>query len=256
MSSVGAPLRIAAAARRLVDLALPHRCAVCGTVLGSERGLCAACWTQLHFIAPPVCPSCGRPQAEDGADLDPCAICRSNPPRLRRQRAALAYDDAGRRLVIAFKHHGRLSLRPLLIRWLQRTADELLTDVDLVAPVPLHRGRLLRRGFNQSALLAAGLAEAGTVAHVPDLLWRVRATRSQQGLNARARAANVTAAAFAVRPRWRARVAGSRVLLVDDVLTTGATLEACARVLQAAGATAVDAVCLARVTRPTPAPIS
>ncbi len=235
-------------ARAAVDLVLPHRCALCGTILGQERGLCGACWAELRFVTPPWCSVCGRPFDEDDAGFDPCGLCRADPPVLRRTRAALAYDDRSRRLIVAFKHYGRLSLNPLFALWLALPAGELLGEVDLVAPVPLHRRRLMQRGFNQAALLAQSLAGAEGPRYVPDLLVRVRATASQQGLGAGARQRNVTAAAFRVHPAHRDKVAGRRVLLVDDVLTTGATLTACARALGRAGAAAVDGLALARVT--------
>jgi ComF family protein len=237
-----------ALARAAVDLVLPHRCALCGTILGTERGLCGACWAELRFVTPPWCSVCGRPYDEDDAGIDPCGLCRAAPPTLRRTRAALAYDDRSRRLVVAFKHYGRLSLRPLFGLWLALPAAELLDEVDLIAPVPLHRRRLMERGFNQAALLAAGLERPDGPRHVPDLLQRTRATASQQGLGARARRSNVTAAAFRVHPAHRELVADRRVVVVDDVLTTGATLDACARTLLRAGARAVDGLALARVT--------
>ncbi len=241
-------------ATSFVDLALPHRCAMCGSVLGAERGVCGGCWAQLSFIAEPVCSVCGRPRTVDETPVDPCVRCRAHPPLLRRTRAALAYDDASRRLVIAFKHHARLSLRPLLVRWLRRAAADLIDEVDLVAPVPLHRHRLLHRGYNQAAVLAAPLADRAAH-YVPDLLIKRRSTRPQQGLGAQARASNVTARAFQINPRWQAQVKGRRVLLVDDVVTTGATLDACGRVLARGGVASVDGVCLARVTRPDRPPI-
>lgn len=177
-----------------------------------------------------------------------CGACTAAAPLVRRTRAALLYDDASRRLTIAFKHYGRLSLRPLLVQWLRRAAAELLDDADVVVPVPLHRWRLLHRGYNQSVLLARGLVADEPSRFVPDLLVRHRSTKPQQGLGNAERRSNVTAAAFRVRPAARSRLEGAQVLLVDDVLTTGATRDACARVLLREGAAAVDAVCLARVT--------
>ncbi|TVQ37231.1 MAG: ComF family protein [Geminicoccaceae bacterium] len=239
----------------VVDLVLPHKCAVCGTVLGHERGLCAGCWSELRFVVPPVCRSCGVPLPGAGVASPICGLCAAEAPVIQRTRAALVYDGHSRRLIVGFKHYGRLSLRPLFVGWLQRAAGELLDEADLVVPVPLHRWRLLHRGFNQAVLLAHGIAPGPEPRFVPDVLVRHRPTVSQQSLSRRERRTNVTAAAFRVAPAWRSAVVGSRVLLVDDVLTTGATLDACARVLLAAGAGAVDAVCLARVTESHKAPI-
>ena len=249
---------LAAAGRLAVavaDLVLPHQCAVCRTVLGHERGLCAGCWSELRFVSPPVCRACGVPLPGAGVAEPICGACAAEAPLIRRTRAALVYDGHSRRLIVGFKHYGRLSLRPLFVQWLQRAAGELLADADLVVPVPLHRWRLLQRGFNQAVLLAQGLAPGPQPPCVPDLLVRHRATVSQQSLGRSERRTNVTAAAFHVHPRHAPALQGRRVLLVDDVLTTGATLDACARVLLRSGADAVDAVCLARVTESHAAPI-
>ncbi len=245
-------IRLPAAVGRLAvavaDVVLPHKCAVCDTVLGSERGLCAGCWSELRFVVPPLCRSCGIPLPGAGVAAPICGACAAEAPLIRRARAALVYDGHSRRLIVGFKHYGRLSLRPLFVQWLERAAGELLEEADLVVPVPLHRWRLLQRGFNQAVLLAEGIAPGRHPRCVPDLLVRHRATVSQQSLSRSERRSNVTAAAFHVHPRWTSLLQGRRVLLVDDVLTTGATLDACARVLLRGGAESVDAVCLARVT--------
>lgn len=239
-----------------LDFILPDRCALCGTIVSEHRGLCGTCWSSVRFLQPPWCRSCGRPLPEAGSDAPLCPVCSAEAPILRRARAAVYYDDTTRRLLIGFKHHRRLAVRGLLTRWLLRAAEPLLGDTDLIVPVPLHRWRLLHRGFNQAALLASGLAEASGIETVPDLLRRHRATLSQQGLGERERWANVTARAFNVGPGYEDRLAGKTVLLVDDVLTTGATLAACALALRQHGAGTVDAVCVARVAGPRRVPIS
>jgi ComF family protein len=184
-----------------------------------------------------------------------CGACAREPPLYDRARAALRYDEVSRRLILAFKHHERLDAVPTLAGWLAHAGGELLADADLVVPVPIHRWRLLKRGFNQSALLGARAAAATGRRFVPDLLVRHRPTASQQGLGAAARAENVTAAAFRLAPRHRGAVEGARIVLVDDVLTTGATLRACTRVLKGHGAARVDALVLARVVRDQSDPI-
>jgi ComF family protein len=172
-----------------------------------------------------------------------------------RARAALRYDDGARRLILAFKHADRTDTAPAFGGWLARAGAELLADAELITPVPLHRWRLLKRGYNQSAILARALARQTGLAFVPDLLQRQRATRSQQGLSGQARLENVTAGAFRVHPWHRGRVDGRRVVLIDDVLTTGASVGACARVLRRAGASQVDVLTLARVVRDAAMPV-
>ncbi|KAA0676794.1 ComF family protein [Roseomonas genomospecies 6] len=232
----------------ILDALLPPRCLCCGGAVDRQGGLCAACWTGLTFIAPPFCAGCGTPFdfALEGEHL--CGACIAEPPVYARARAVLAYDDGSRPLVLGFKHGDRIHAADAYGAWLARAGAELLAEADLLAPVPLHRLRLFRRRYNQAALLARAAGRQAGCPVLPDLLIRRRATPSQGGLDRSGRRRNVKGA-FAVRPGLEPRVAGKRIVLVDDVLTTGATLSECARVLLRAGAERVDALTLARVVK-------
>jgi ComF family protein len=249
------PAPIGRLAGRVLDLLLPPRCLGCGEPVDRQGGLCAGCWARLRFLHPPWCDRCGWPLPQDGPGPQLCPACLDRPPPWERGRAALAYDEASRGLVLRFKHAGRSEGAVTFARWLATAGGELLAEADLLVPVPLHRWRLLHRGYNQAALLARHLARLSGVPWSPAALRRRRATASQQGLGAAARRANVTSTAFAVPAGRRAAIAGRRVVLIDDVLTTGATLGACARVLQEAGCTRVDVLVLARVVKPRQVPI-
>lgn len=246
------PRRWATVGRRVgaevLDLVLPPRCLRCGQVVAGADGLCGECWRQTRLIDEPLCNRCGHPLAHAMGGAAFCAACERQKLPVDRARAALVYDTVGRDLVLSFKHGGRIDGVRLLARWLAEAGRPLLAEADLVVPVPLHRWRMLGRGFNQSAMLAQRLPLRPGARCVLDLLVKRRATRSQQGLGGKARAANVTADAFALRPGGPP-VTGLRVLLVDDVLTTGSTLAACAAVLRQAGAVGVDGLTLARVVR-------
>lgn len=236
---------------RLLDLVLPPRCAGCGRALaeGAEVGaLCADCWSAIDFLGPPLCRRCGYPfEMELGAEAL-CPACRTAPPVFDRARAVLRYDAGSRALLLSFKHGDRTDLAPAFGRWLARAGAELLAEADLVTPVPLHWTRLFARRYNQAALLAQAAARQAGRRFVPDLLVRRRRTAPQSAGRA-ARARNV-AGAFLVPPARRNLVEDRRVLLIDDVRTTGATLESCARALKAAGAVGVDVLTLAMVVRP------
>lgn len=201
---------------------------------------------RIHFLDGPVCDGCGAPfeyEPEPGAR---CAACMARRRAFDAARAACLYDEISRDPILKLKHADRLELAPLFARWLSRAAGELLEQADAVAPVPLHPLRLLRRRYNQAAEIARPLARLGRLDYLPDALVRRRATESQGGKSGAGRRRNV-AGAFAVPPARRAQVAGRRILLVDDVMTTGATAEGCARALKAAGALRVDVAVVARV---------
>jgi ComF family protein len=245
----------------LLDAVLPPQCLACAVVVDQPGRLCAPCWNALRWIAAPFCARCGTPFAFDAAagaaaPATLCGACLADPPDFDRARAVLVYEGEvqapAKALVLGFKHADRLHGAPAFGRWLARAAAELLDDADLIAPVPLHWRRLAWRRYNQAALLARAMVQAVPAARarlVPDLLRRRTATPSQGHLSRADRARNV-ARAFQVAAPYMDWVRASRVLLVDDVFTTGATVGACARILRAAGAARVDVVTLARVVRP------
>lgn len=237
---------VLAAARRALDLILPPT-TLDGAAAPHGPGLSADAWARIAFIEAPVCDGCGVPFEHDLGEGVLCPACDGAKRRsLSRVRAACLYDEHSRDLILPLKHGDRTDLAPLLARWLSRAAGPLLAEADLVVPVPLHRWRLLRRRYNQAAEIARPLARRAGLAFVPEAVVRVRDTGSQAGKSAGGRRRNL-AAAFAAPAALRSRLAGKRVLLVDDVMTTGATLEGCARALRRAGASQVDAVVVARV---------
>ena len=214
-----------------------------------QGSVCAACWRAIDFIEPPVCAACGFPFEVDAGDGALCGTCLGSRPRYGRARAVMRYDDRSRRLVLGFKHGDRTEAAMPFARWMLRAGRVLLDDADLIVPVPLHRLRLFVRRYNPSALLAHALGKLGGLAVAPDSLTRRRATPAQAGLNATERAANVRVA-FAVNGGKATLVRGKRIVLIDDVMTTGATVNACATALLGAGAGAVDVLTLARVAKP------
>ena len=232
-------------ARAALEALYPPVCAACGAETGDDSGLCAACFRDSGFIAGPVCDHCGAP-----GEAALCDACAHAPPGWDRGRAAALYEGAARRAVLALKHGDRLDVARAAAPWLLRAGRDLVAEADLIAPAPLHWTRLARRRFNQSGELVRALARLAErrEAAALDLLTRTRRTPSQEGRSRAGRIANV-AGAFAVSRRWRGRVAGRRVLLVDDVLTTGATLSACAGALREAGAESVTVLVVARVAR-------
>lgn len=236
-------------ALQCLDLLLPPRCLGCGMIVESARSLCANCWRGLVFLGPPHCRLCGYPLPQAVADATVCGSCTVDPPAFDRARAALRYDDGARGLILRFKHADRTDIARTFGRLMAHAGRELLQGCDIITPVPLHRWRLLQRGYNQSALLAYALAHDNEKQVIPDLLQRVQATASQQGLSGKQRSRNIKASAFRINPRYREHVAGRHILLIDDVLTTGATVTACTRTLRAGKAAFVDVLALARVVR-------
>src|SRR6267154_6516722 len=249
--------RLAGAARTIFGLALgvalPQLCAACREPVDGP-GLCPACWSKLSFIAPPYCERLGIPFPFDGGPGLLSMEAIADPPAYNRARAAVRYDDISRKLVHALKYGDRLDLAPTMGRWMASAGRELLAGSDAIVPVPLHWRRQWMRRFNQSALLAEIIAKASgrMVAH--GALKRVKATPHQVGLGKSERAENVQGA-FRVPADGKAEVAGRKLVLVDDVLTSGATVDGCARTLLRGGAASVDVLVFARVVAGGRAPI-
>jgi ComF family protein len=237
-----------AAARAIVDYALPPRCPGCGVIVGDDRQFCLACWSSLDFLGGPACAHCSipLPDAQPGGEIA-CGACLAEPPPFDGAPAALAYGPVARTVALRLKYgrrtgHARL-MAQLMARPLAALGDP---DAVLLVPVPLHRWRLWSRGFNQAALLADELARLTGARRDHHLLLRVKSTASLRGKGRKERE-RIVAGAFALAPDAKARAAGKHLILVDDVHASGATLRAAARALRRAGAARVSALSWARV---------
>jgi ComF family protein len=241
------------AARLVLDIALPTLCVACREPVAGV-GVCAECWAKLSFIAPPFCPRLGIPFVYDPGPGLLSMEAIADPPAYARARAAVRYDEVARTLVHALKYHDRTDLAPAMGRWMARAGEELLGDADVLVPVPLHWRRGWSRRYNQSGALARAIERQSGVPVARDVLRRIRPTQQQIGLSRSQRASNVQGA-FKVSPEKAHEIQGRRVVLIDDVLTSGATTDACARALLRARAAQVDVLVFARVVDTHRAPI-
>ncbi len=253
--SIGLPDRVKRAAdalraalRTTLDFALPPLCPACREPV-EGRGLCPACWSKLSFITRPYCERLGIPFVYDPGPGILSMEAIADPPAYHRARAAVRFDDIARALVHRLKYSDRLDLAPMMGRWIAHAGRELLAEADALVPVPLHWRRLWARRFNQSAMLAAAISAESRVPIAGSVLKRIKPTAQQVGLSRAERASNVQGA-FRVPPESKAAVAGRRLIVVDDVLTSGATVDGCARALLRAGAANVDVLVFARVADP------
>ena len=243
-------MQVPAAIAPVVDLFFPPRCPLCGAPLAQQGGLCATCWSAMAIPAEPACAKCQRPFGDGVPEGAICAPCLADPPIHDGIAAATLYNDAARRLILSFKRGGRVAMAPFLGRLIaSRLANPALPQVGpgwLVVPVPLHRWRLWARGFNQSALLGTIIARERAATSLVDALIRRKRTPALGGLGAKARH-RVLSGAIAINPRWAGKLKGADVVLVDDVLTSGATSQACLRALKRAGARRIVVACFSRV---------
>jgi ComF family protein len=241
------------ASRLALDIALPTLCVACREPVHGD-GVCATCWAKLSFIAPPFCPRLGIPFIYDPGPGMLSMEAIADPPAYARARAAVRYDDVARTLVHALKYQDRTDLAPAMGRWMARAGRELLAEADVLVPVPLHWKRGWSRRYNQSGALARVIGRQTGVKLSSEALRRVRPTQQQIGLSRKERASNVQGA-FKVAADRQSLIHGRRVVLIDDVLTSGATVDACARALLRAKAASVDVLVFARVVDTHKSPI-
>jgi ComF family protein len=229
----------------LVDFFFPPQCLSCNSVVPAQGALCLPCWQLVQFITDPYCQCCGQPFDFAIGDQALCGACLRERPLFSRARAVFRYDEHSRALVTKLKYADQTQLASIYGAWLSRFGKELVAASEVIVPVPLHYWRFIGRRYNQSALLAHGLHKKSGLPFIPDGLKRIRATEPQPGLTHRQRHDNVKGA-FSAHPKRTAALKGRSVLLVDDVMTTGATLSECAKALLKAGAAQVNVLTLAR----------
>ncbi|MGI9353100.1 MAG: ComF family protein [Rhizobiaceae bacterium] len=230
----------------LANVVIPNTCLSCDAFVAEPGGCCASCWSELRFVQSPICPVMGTPFLVDMGDNFLSAEAIANPPPFDRLRTVLLYDERARRLVSTIKYSDRGDLLPWLARWMAVAGSELLEDADIVLPIPLHKSRLRKRRFNQSAELARHIGDSFGIEYAPELLLRHRATRQQVGLSQAQRDRNVSGA-FIVPDSMKIHIKNRHILLVDDVYTTGATAKAAARALKRGGAGNIDVMVFAKV---------
>lgn len=248
MSVIPWPNRLRTGFTSLLDAVLPPRCPATGALVGVQGTLSPDYWAQLHFLHKPFCACCGNPFPVAADDGMLCGRCMTDRPPYRTARAALAYDDASSALLLKFKYADKTLLAKSFAAWMATADEDALRDADLLIPVPLHRWRLLKRRYNQAALLCDALSARLNIRTSPLLLRRIRRTESQ-GRKSKAERLDNLRGAFAVSDKHKTELGGKNVVLVDDVLTSGATVGECAKTLLAAGANRVDVLTLARVVQ-------
>lgn len=234
---------------KLLDFILPPQCINCSTSVLQQGGLCADCWEKIHFISKPFCSICGFPFNISIENENICAPCARKSPLFARARAAVYYNDASKPMILRFKHADALHITPLFAEWLYQAGYDLFPQAEYLVPIPLHWSRLVYRGYNQAALLSQKLSKKTKIPHLPDLLERIRRTPSQGELTSKEREKNVSNA-FKLNKKYEQLIHDKHILLIDDVFTSGATVQACTKILKKSGAKQIDILTLAKVIKP------
>lgn len=240
--------RMSKLVNQAVDVILPPRCVITGDFVEQQGMVSPKAWSALDFISNPQCRCCGIPFDFEVEDETLCTGCLDKRPVYKTARAAVKYNDTSRKLILGFKHADKTYAVKAFTPWMKRAGETMLAEADFIAPVPLHRWRLVQRRYNQAAMIAYSLSDSEDIDCLPDLLLRVRATPSQGFLNAKERIRNVSRA-FTLNRHYKAQIKNKKIVLVDDVYTTGATVNECTKVLMRAGAAEVNVLTLARVVR-------
>lgn len=231
----------------LLNLVLPPRCPMTGELVGAQGTIDPTFWSQLNFVHSPLCTTCGMAFPHEMEQDMVCGSCLQDPPPYDAARSILRYDDASASMILKFKHTDGTTLAPVFGNWLARYHDQF-SDADMIIPVPLHRWRLLKRRYNQAALLANSLSTAMRIPHIPHLLRRTRHT-TPQGHKSKAERQDNIKAAFTVPNKFQHRLKDKRIILIDDVYTSGATIHECTRTLLRHGAHSVKVLTLAKVMK-------
>jgi ComF family protein len=233
---------------RILNLLFPPQCLNCDARVPTHGTLCLACWQQIHFISEPMCHACGLPFDYDIGENALCAPCLNERPLYLQARATFRYDEHSRKLITRFKYSDQTQLAEIYGAWLAKAGGQLLAQTDIIIPVPLHYFRFVHRRFNQSALLANILSKKTGIRHIPNALKRSRQTTPQTGLTRKQRETNVKGA-FTINNRYASTIKGKNILLIDDVITTGSTIEQCTKTLLKSGAAQVNVLTLARTVK-------
>ena len=232
--------------RTVLDFIVPPLCPICKKRVLFTHGLCSECFSKIHFICRPYCEICGKPFEFDIPEETRCGACCKKNPIFTKARSAFIYDSFSAKLILPFKHSDHLELAPLLTNLLYRAGRDLFSETDLIIGVPLHRFRHIKRKYNQADVLAKRLAEKSHIPYHSAILTRKRATISQGHMKAAERKRNV-AGAFGIKNKHL--IKDKNILLIDDVFTTGATINECSKILLKNGAAKVFVLTLARVVK-------
>ena len=232
-------------ANRLLDVVYPPLCMACGDNISENGSICAGCWADINFISDPQCEICGFPFDFEAQEASVCGRCIAVKPSFSKTRAVFVYDDTSSKMVTSFKYSDRTENRVAYAKWMMRVGEEMLREADFIVPVPLHIGKLVLRKYNQAALLAGELGKMTCGKVLQAALIRKKYTKTQATFSYKARFKNISGA-FKVNPRYINMLKNKKILLIDDVITTGATAEECAKILKKAKVARVEVLTLAK----------